>query len=629
MSYNKTNWQNSPSTNTPINAANLNHMEQGIYDATNTADSAAAGVAALQGLNYAPIPVTLAADMTDQNKIYVYLGSEAGYQNGHWYYWSGSAWTEGGAYNSLTFVTDKTLAIPGEAADAFETGFAIQKVQKEVNDGLANALYESFDIDVEQGGMQTTSWLPAASTIRARTNVIPYNQNYVFKFPQGVKHRFCVRYTTTQDNNPVFYYENWSSDVIDSVGALPVANPYQVAIRILLGYTDDRTIDNTNLPDVTMICKTKNFDGSIATAPADGYYTSSTDGTMGTIPYFVFNSSYIAANVIKVKPSPDYAFTAIRAFVVGNNFSNYAAKSTSNTTALRFYQTGASENIVLMGWRKSDTTDQYCNEDNVFQGFGSDNLIVAPLKGKKLSILGDSISAFTGHTAGYTPYYTGSNSGVDRYTQMWWQVLCDKTGMVPLVINAESGSAVTQLEEQYHIAKIPMSSDERTAGLNSGATNPDVIIIAGGVNDYTYAMSAQSEPLDWDGHSAPTISNSFTEAYACMIKKLQTNYPNAIIIALSTWFTMRGTDNGYTLTHGVNSHTYTQQDYNNKIKAVCEQMHIPYIDVSNIGFNRNNFYPTYAEDSSTVPTHPNAKGQKVMGEAIARKMAALVKAYLN
>ena len=32
MSYTKTNWQNTPSTQTPISAANLNHMEQGIAD---------------------------------------------------------------------------------------------------------------------------------------------------------------------------------------------------------------------------------------------------------------------------------------------------------------------------------------------------------------------------------------------------------------------------------------------------------------------------------------------------------------------------------------------------------------------------------------------------------------------
>ena len=35
MSYTKTNWQDLPNTTTPINATNLNKMEQGIYDAND------------------------------------------------------------------------------------------------------------------------------------------------------------------------------------------------------------------------------------------------------------------------------------------------------------------------------------------------------------------------------------------------------------------------------------------------------------------------------------------------------------------------------------------------------------------------------------------------------------------
>lgn len=256
------------------------------------------------------------------------------------------------------------------------------------------------------------------------------------------------------------------------------------------------------------------------------------------------------------------------------------------------------------------------------------NLIAKPLNGLKLSLLGDSISAYAGTIpAGNDAYYTGSNSGVTSADQMWWSVLCAETGMTPLVIDGYSGSAVTQLQDSAHVNKVPMSSDTRCSRLHSGSTNPDVILIAGGVNDYTYAQSAQSEPLDWDGLTAPTLGDSFTEAYACMIKKLQTNYPNAIVVALSSWFTMRGDDNGYTLTHTVGSNKYTQTDYNSKIEYVCKQMHIPYIDVSNIGFNRSNFYPTYASDSSTIPTHPNATGHAVMGKAIAQKLPVLVKGY--
>ena len=38
MAYNKTNWQNSPSTDTPINANNLNKIEEGIYQNSLKAD---------------------------------------------------------------------------------------------------------------------------------------------------------------------------------------------------------------------------------------------------------------------------------------------------------------------------------------------------------------------------------------------------------------------------------------------------------------------------------------------------------------------------------------------------------------------------------------------------------------
>lgn len=252
------------------------------------------------------------------------------------------------------------------------------------------------------------------------------------------------------------------------------------------------------------------------------------------------------------------------------------------------------------------------------------------LSGLKLSLLGDSISAYTGTVpAGNDVYYTGSNAGVSSSSQMWWSVLCSLTGMTPLVIDGYSGSAVTQLEDSSHVNKVPMSSDTRCGRLHSGSTNPDVILIAGGVNDYTYAQSAQSEPLSWNGTTMPVLGNSFTEAYACMIKKLQTNYPKAIVVALSTFFTMRGTDNGYTLTHTVGNNTYTQADYNAAIENVAKQMHIPFIRMDDIGINRSNMYPTFASDSSTIPTHPNANGQKLMGEWLAVQLPVAIGGYAN
>lgn len=257
------------------------------------------------------------------------------------------------------------------------------------------------------------------------------------------------------------------------------------------------------------------------------------------------------------------------------------------------------------------------------------NDLVNEMSGLRLSLLGDSVSAYVGTIPSNNhAFYKGSNCGVSSPDQMWWKVLCDELGMTPLIIDGHAGSAISWLEDADHRSKIPMSDNSRCGRLGNISHNPDIIVIAGGLNDYTYAQSAQSEPLPWDGKTAPTEGNSFTETYACMLKKLQTNYPQAMIACLSSWFTMRGTDNGYTLTHAVGSNVYTQADYDSAIEYVCDKMNTLYIDVSNIGFNRSNFYPNFTTES-TNSTHPNAAGHKIMGLAIASKLPILAKAFFK
>ena len=63
-------------------------------------ESARNSISALQAAVGSPLVANLTADMTNQNKIYVYTGSETGYTAGHWYYYDGSDWTDGGTYQS-------------------------------------------------------------------------------------------------------------------------------------------------------------------------------------------------------------------------------------------------------------------------------------------------------------------------------------------------------------------------------------------------------------------------------------------------------------------------------------------------------------------------------------------------
>lgn len=68
----------------------------------------------------APTAVSLASAMTDTSKLYVYTGSESGYTAGHWYYYNGSAWADGGQYGGASI--DATLTVSGAAADAKVVG---------------------------------------------------------------------------------------------------------------------------------------------------------------------------------------------------------------------------------------------------------------------------------------------------------------------------------------------------------------------------------------------------------------------------------------------------------------------------------------------------------------------------
>lgn len=94
----------------------------------------------------APLTAALKEDMLDKTRVYVYTGSESGMTAGHWYYWSGSAWTDGGVYNAAALDTDKTLSVTDKAADGKATGDALAlKVDKVTGKGLSTNDYTTAE----------------------------------------------------------------------------------------------------------------------------------------------------------------------------------------------------------------------------------------------------------------------------------------------------------------------------------------------------------------------------------------------------------------------------------------------------------------------------------------------------
>lgn len=74
-------------------------------------------------------PVSTAAGMTDHNVVYLYTGTESGWNQGHMYYYNGTTWVDAGIA-----VTDTTLSVAGLAADAKKTGDEIATVKDGLNE---------------------------------------------------------------------------------------------------------------------------------------------------------------------------------------------------------------------------------------------------------------------------------------------------------------------------------------------------------------------------------------------------------------------------------------------------------------------------------------------------------------
>lgn len=150
------------------------------------------------------------------------------------------------------------------------------------------------------------------------------------------------------------------------------------------------------------------------------------------------------------------------------------------------------------------------------------------LNGKKLAIIGDSRSAYSGTLPdGNAAYYPHTGVDLSNQAHMWWQKVIDWFGMTRVVNDSYSGGFVADpqiVDPPTPAAKI-LSSD--TAIANLGTTAPDLIIIYAGVNDWN---GSQVQIGEYDGtQTFPTSNTTFREAYAMMLKKIIYKFPEADI----------------------------------------------------------------------------------------------------
>ena len=227
------------------------------------------------------------------------------------------------------------------------------------------------------------------------------------------------------------------------------------------------------------------------------------------------------------------------------------------------------------------------------------------LQGKKVSILGDSISTFTGTMpADYNVYYP-EHGDIPNAGQTWWGQLLTNTGMV-LCRNASSANTDVTGNSLALDGSAPGCSIRRLVDLRgTDGSSPDVIIIYMGINDF-----ARSRTLG--NFTAPGVQTEgevmvFTDAYELMLQKIKALYPAASIYCCT--LLERCDMEGNTGAPAVNLNGDTVADFNTQIKAIAAAYGASVIDFYNCGINYTNL-SLFTVDG----IHPTWIGAGVLGQ---------------
>lgn len=234
-----------------------------------------------------------------------------------------------------------------------------------------------------------------------------------------------------------------------------------------------------------------------------------------------------------------------------------------------------------------------------------------PLYGKKLSILGDSISTFgtpdqsnslgTWTYAGNRCRYPQSNLLTD-VNDTYWKKIIDNANMVLGVNESWAGSRVsnTQFTDSGDFGPNRcISSVTRISHLGENG-NPDYIIVYAGTNDAGGSVEIGTfnteSPINYTKDIIDNLDvSTFANAYRAMLIRLMYYYPNSRILVLMPNFTTTY----YTITN--------LDKYIEVIREACDFFGIKYIDLRTSGitiYNKSNYLPD--------GIHPNKDGMSLI-----------------
>lgn len=308
---------------------------------------------------------------------------------------------------------------------------------------------------------------------------------------------------------------------------------------------------------------------------------------------------YLNAKKIKIAVSESFDIN-----LLGTTKSKVYSVKNSNIASVK-------SNGVVVG-NKVGTTRVYCKSDGKYYTCDVEvTLKLASLKNKKVSIIGDSISSLDMYIPGeYKAFYPYKD--VWEITDTWWNMVFEATGMKLLKNCSWSTSKVTGDSTSLTNAYVA-SSYKRIVDLSSKGVKPDIIIVYIGTNDF-----GKGAPLgEWIYDRYELVDKSyvynFDEAYALMLKKIKSTYPQAEVFCC-TLMPMGA--------YGVLPYTYINkngvslEEYNYAIRNIARIYGYKVFDLYSCGFATDNFDKYMADGKA----HPNKAGMKIIRSKILKEL---------
>lgn len=246
------------------------------------------------------------------------------------------------------------------------------------------------------------------------------------------------------------------------------------------------------------------------------------------------------------------------------------------------------------------------------------------LKGKKVSILGDSISAYPGYVTPSTNavfYPRGNNSpkcDVKSVDDMWWKIVLDKAGMVLGANNAYSGRTLKSSATTANVEALGANGDPDIILVYLGTNDANQQITLGTLNtsvpfnvDSSEVSGDETKGTDLSKAQIDALGNStFYESVRTLILRLQWYYPAAKIVFIIVGF-------------GSYTRFYANNPYRQATIEVCDMLGVDYIDTRKAGLHmpRLNKYMFQR-------VHPNKAGMKLIGEYVYNKLVSLYGNYI-